>query len=375
MPFTSRFRGQALRFSLGLYAIVLLSHCTTPSSSLAERPAETTNDAGSTDASNDASPDTGAPTMDGSFPDVGNQDSSKDVEIPQVLEPDGPPELRLLHAVSDYPYIRFCLVPWVQNQAGKSPLPSLSTLTFGEHQLVTWPADVDLEHTDYRVFVMSGPDVFGSGLSCDTWLNDPPPGNRVQALPVLPAGTLTEPRSLLLIAQGCLGGSVALDPVFACGGSIDSEAGNLSMTLVEMSRIPPKNTFGIQVVHAMAALEPVRVRGVSAVTGSSVYLASTVGLGSIRPSPPWQADIAEVLGPVPTKGTIQITTVQSNTMVKEFEVGTSLLASGFTDQDLTNNRAFVLVLAGSKPGSPNGMELDNPARLLWIPSPTLPNTP
>ena len=85
---------------------------------------------------------------------------------------------------------------------------------------------------------------------------------RARGLPAISAGTLTQGRSLALVANGCMGGATYSDAnaVSYCGDGYSERTPSLSAVLVSLSRQHSFDHVGLQVVHASLANSEIQVR-------------------------------------------------------------------------------------------------------------------
>jgi hypothetical protein len=129
-------------------------------------------------------------------------------------------------------------------------------------------------------------EVAGAGGAGPTPVPDPP-ALRVRALPTLPAGTLSAGYSILLVAEGCLGGPwfVDKDDEQVCGEGYFGGT-TLASSLVVMSRETSFN-MGLQALNASRASGPLDAV-ISPPSGSvdfPIPLASDIVDGQVAPVP------------------------------------------------------------------------------------------
>lgn len=343
--------------------------CSTGGSSLADKgddpPAGNVADAAAEDAGQGGK---GGANGKDAFPEVGpdgEYDALGDTALPDVapdvfVEPDGAPELRFLHGVADATAVRVCLLPW----SGAAPLPGApvplgtTDIAYGGSLLLTAPVGAVPEGA-FRPVVVGGDLAKANGLDCATVLSQPPAGVRVAGLPVLPAGTLTAPRSLLLVATGCLGGVALPDPGAACGQGLPPLAANPSAVVVTLSRAaPPASALGLQVVHASATSPELALRIVPDKAEGGVVVTSQVAFGGIEPRPPRQLDPA-LLGVVPTAATLALADTQGNALFTQL-LGDALATSGQAESALAAGKGLVLVVVGPRPSTVDAAVANGP---------------
>ena len=312
-------------------------------------------------------------------PDAPPADVAPDV----FVDPDGPPELRFLHGLADVPTVRACLVPWQGDAAVASPpaVPSME-VPYGGSIALAPPAGADPGGA-FRVVLVAGDAAALGASSCQDFLAAPKAGVRVAALDVLPPLTLTQPRSLLLVATGCLGGVVLADPLAACGmlavppkpdaGADAAALPDLStagLVLAELSRVaPPADRVGLQVMHASATLGNVDVRLVPEGGQPPVPLAKGLGLGAIAPHPPLAVNVDVGFGIVPEQSAVGVSDSTGDALLAGVSAG--LASAGIPFAELAGGKGFVLVLVGPRPSPSDASTGGNSMRLVWMRQPAL----
>lgn len=272
-------------------------------------------------------------------PDVEAIDAAPDV----VVEPSGPPVLRFLHGVADTPVVRLCFVEWGSSGASSSGPPT-GELAFGA-SLTLSPSDPSKAH---RAAVVGGDAAALAKLDCAVVFDAPPMGVRVMPLPVIPAGALSAPRSLLLVAAGCLGGAVVTDPAAVCTQLASPTQLAPGFALVELSRVPPPSgQLSVQLVHAAQNLPAVDAVIVSS-EGDTRPLVSSTSFGGVTPKPPAPLDAAW-LGALPKGARLDVRDAVSSQVFAPQPLGDELSASGLSTADLVPGARFVAVLLGSRP--------------------------
>ena len=112
---------------------------------------------------------------------------------------------------------------------------------------------------------------------------------RVRALPAISAGTLNAGRSLLLVANGCLGGATfghAQGEAY-CGAGYSEREPTVSAILVSLSRRVAFDRTGMQVVNASPANPEIFVRSSAPLPSQdfAITIASNVVPGQVAPRP------------------------------------------------------------------------------------------
>lgn len=304
-----------------------------------------------------------------------------DVVADVYTDIDGPPELRFLHGFADAPTVRVCLVPWGGGAPLASPVavPSMD-IPYGGVVMLAPPAGADVAG-EYRMVAVAGDLSKLGGATCQTLLSTPPAGVLVAPLVALPPQTLTAPRSLLVVGEGCIGGLVLGDAATACGtagvpaptdgGATGPDKRTAGSVVVELSRVPPAaDMVGLQVLHASGTLPALSVRAVPMGGGTPVSLAQGLGLGAIAPHPPLSVSHDATFGLVPAQSQIVVADMSGDLF--GVSVGDALAFSGIDTAELSPGKGFVLVVVGPKP-SPLDAGLANPGRVVWIRQPIIPS--
>ncbi len=325
---------------------------------------------------------------------------------PDVVEPNGPDRLTLVHGVVDAKRIAFCFASVDTSGTSTlvgSPLPaagldfahatslgSLPGLDFAKDALqpVVIAGDLSLVSgmtCDAAVALAeqmstpdAGPDAAGDAGSdgsagdaaadgavaadaaasdaapdaiADAAADAPPPVApplRAEALPVLPAGTLTGGRSYLLVAAGCMGApgfSDSLDQA-VCGDGYAPDQPTLTPVVVRMSRITQPNLLGLQVVNASRATDSLTLQSGTPpnTTHNALTIASNVGFGAILPRPPY-LDHALVDYGTPLD-TVPLNAYSGSTLALSDPWSATLQAGGLSK--LADGQTYALIAVGPR---------------------------
>ena len=368
----------------GFTLLVGAGACTSNHDLLATQPSS----GGSGGALPDAAPD--AQGGGGGVPDA----------APDVTEPTGPDRLTLLHGVVDATRIAFCFARVDSGGASLpvgSPLPAQG-LDFAHATSVPSLQGLDFAKDAIQPIVIAGDLSLVSGKTCDAAIalaqqmsapdagpdaavqdagadaapsdaaadastdakgdapsdaavDAPPPAPpplRAQALPVLPAGTLTGGRSYLLVAAGCMGApgfSDSLDQA-VCGDGYAPDRPTLTPVVVRMSRITAAERLGLQAVNASRATDNLTVQSGTPpnTTENALRVASELGFGAILPRPPdldhALVDYGTPIGTVPLEGLSGSTSALSQTW-------SDALARGGVSK-LENGQTYAIIVVGPR---------------------------
>lgn len=185
----------------------------------------------------------------------------------------------------------------------------------------------------------------------DAAVDAPPPVApplRAEALPVLPAGTLTGGRSYLLVAAGCMGApgfSDSLDQA-VCGVGYAPDQPTLTPVLVRMSRLTKPDKLGLQVVNASRGTDSLTLQSGTPpnTTHNPLTLASSVGFGAILPRPP---DLARQLAAygVPL-GTVPLQAYSGAALALTQKWSAALSLGGLSK--LQNGQTYALIAVGPR---------------------------
>jgi hypothetical protein len=176
-----------------------------------------------------------------------------------------------------------------------------------------------------------------------------PPRLRTGLLPIVPPGTLSAGRSMLLVGTGCIGGPafVANEARLACGETYSAESPTLSAVLVRLSRTRGVGKLGLQVVQASLATEEVEVRSapLTMVSELPITLTAQHGYGVVMP------DTARIDLPASTFGATSslwgVQVSQGGSVLYSEPWADIAEQSGVTVQD---SRSYSLVLVGPSVG-------------------------
>lgn len=171
------------------------------------------------------------------------------------------------------------------------------------------------------------------------------PRLRVRGLPAIPAGALSSGRSLVLIANGCLGGRgfSGLKAEQYCGAGYTETEPTVSANLVALSRALRFDRVGLQVVHGSLANLAVDFRSGPTLLseGGWVSIASRVVQGQVAPRPALLNYTASDYGAT----RLYRVEVSATSGVLFSEGWATVLARGGLTE-LSSERTYALVLSG-----------------------------
>jgi hypothetical protein len=198
--------------------------------------------------------------------------------------------------------------------------------------------------------VASGGDGASAGEGGSAGAAETPPAVRsalrVRGLPAIAAGTLNQGRSLVFVANGCLGGATygGNAAVQYCGEGYSSRQPTVSAILVSLSRQSSPEHVALQVVHASLANAQVELRSrppfPSMATGVGI---ASVMLGQVAPRPASIQNTAFDLGSS-RKYYLSLEEQGSSLFSQSWA---SALANGELAQ-LENGRGYALIVNGPR---------------------------
>ncbi|MEM1031715.1 MAG: hypothetical protein AAGN82_15295 [Myxococcota bacterium] len=206
-----------------------------------------------------------------------------------VVEPPGPTRITVVHGVVDADAVRFCFRPFPAIASGLQPWPGPTGLSYARAGVLdptdgSLPADGDVE-----VFIVAGDLAAAAGSNCDELVDTAPADVLVRSAGVIPRSALAAERSLLFVADGCVGGPGHEDETQddICGVGYDPSFGNAGLVAGFMSRLPRPDALSLQFVHASRAtsVPDVRYRVAASTVATLAFPGWTAG--AIGPFPPF----------------------------------------------------------------------------------------
>jgi hypothetical protein len=280
------------------------------------------------------------------------------------VEPQGTRALTFVHGVVDAETIAFC---FARANGGDiellgDPIPK-SGLAYGAALALSELPGIDLAKEDFIPFVVAADATLLSTSSCatldaqanvvtDAGADAAPfdPAIRSRALALIPAATLSDGYSYLLVAAGCLGAPSHTDAALdqsVCGTGYAPSTPTLTPVVVQMSRLTQPDRLGLQVVHASVATESVSVRSLPAESSlAAVQIAYEVSPGAIAPRPPNLAYGSLLFGTPLGDGSLEVASAQSATFSVAFSWATALSLA--KTGSVADGRTYALVLLGPR---------------------------
>jgi hypothetical protein len=289
----------------------------------------------------------------------GGDNSGTGIEDAGDPEPLGPWSLTWLNGIVDQASTRVCLVPVKSGQemaTAAMPLPPGGALPFAGSFALGAVSGLDPRTDDLHPYLVPAD---GPG-SCSDWLASEA-GAGVVSLPVIPAGTLADGRSYLLVATGCVapeaagdGGPPSDKPVpssdTVCGD--DPSVAGASLALVRLSRIDTQGQLGFQVVHASAATPDALVVLSEPITGSTLFSISRLDFGQIAPAHEQQLVGRSKLDLNAGSASLRIAAGGTPSFpLVDATLASIFAASNLGDRALDMGDAFTFVLIGARPGA------------------------
>jgi len=169
---------------------------------------------------------------------------------------------------------------------------------------------------------------------------------RVRGLPAISAGTLNAGRSLVFVANGCMGGATysGKSAEQYCGAGYTPREPTVSAILVSLSRQVSDDHVALQVVHASLANTQVELRARPPFPSKSAGVAiASVQSGQVAPRP---ASIQNALFDLGSARKYQVS-VDSQANVLYAQPWSTVLSQGALSE-LENGRGYALVFNGPR---------------------------
>lgn len=267
------------------------------------------------------------------------------------VEPEVPTELTLVNGVADADSAAFCFVRNPAGEDGAMPWPSASGLAFA-HAAKVDVAALGLGGNDLEVKVVVGDATALGAKTCKQL--DGAPGIVMRSLAVVPASVLDEPRRLVLVATGCIGGETHVGPEgpLACGQAYAPDQPTAGLVAGFLSSLGEPTALRMQLVHGVVALSsPASVGVAPGIDGAMLAtVASNWTYGAFAPNTP---DDALAVGDIVDAAKARIAVSSSNGS-GEVALAEALANGGVKVGGLQNGDGLALVAVGARPGLPKG---------------------
>ncbi len=292
--------------------------------------------------------------------DAGDGSTDQAVDSPPPIQPDGPSVFSFVHAIPDSPALRVCfavrsgssftllpVAPWPSDAAGLAYAHAASASTV--------PGNVDLGSTDIRPIVLTG-DLSQLGTSTCEAMSTPPAGVQASSLPVIPRGTLTHGRHVIMAAAGCVGGDTHQDTAqeTICGDGYLPDHPTLTLYVASLDRAPSQDFIGLQVFNASLATPLSQVDHVVADPVTRTTIVSSLPPGAVAPSPPNYALTPGQLGGSGSANRLELFDSGMQQASSTVMVADAMARGGLASQDVVAGRNFTVVLVGPRAGTPDG---------------------
>ncbi len=297
---------------------------------------------------------------DDALADVEDALSDDAYDPPLPIQPDGPSVFTFVNGIPDAPAIRVCFA--LRTQSGfelqpVAPWPSDAAGIAYAHASAdsSVPGGVDLASEDVRVVVISG-DLASIGNRTCAELAAPPAGVVLSPLEVIPAGTLSHGRHVVMAAAGCVGGESHTDPAqeTVCGVGYAPTHPTVTLLLGTVDRVPPSDRVGLQVFAASLATPLSQVDHVLADPVVRTTLATDLAPGAVAPQPP-NADIEpDWFGGPGSPNRFEIFDSGQPGASSTVLVGDAMARGGVAGQDVVSGSNFTVVLVGPRAGLGDG---------------------
>jgi hypothetical protein len=169
---------------------------------------------------------------------------------------------------------------------------------------------------------------------------------RARGLPAISAGTLSAGRSLLFVANGCLGGATYSGKTAAdyCGAGYTPRQPTVSAVLVSLSRQVSTDHVALQVVHASLANEQVELRSRPPFPSMDMGLGiASVQMGQVAPRP---ASIENTLFDLGSARKYRVSVESGGEPLFSQSWASVLMGSGLSE--LKDGEGYALVLNGPR---------------------------
>ncbi len=266
-----------------------------------------------------------------------------------IVEPPGPTRLTVVNGVVDHDAVRFCFLPY-PDPGGSAvlPWPGVEGLPFARGAAIEPDEAVPFEG-DVELVIMAGSLAATGGKDCLELVQNTPAGVELSSIGVLPASVLDEQKSLLLVANGCLGGpghSHEQEEI-ACGPGYSEAAPNVSVLAGFMSRMTSDMKVAMQFAQGSSALPDLRLRVQPGEAGAQPALAvDTWTPGAIAPFPPLtslsQADLLVI-----DQAQLALYNTSSSNSIHSASWASAFSNSTLSSADVVDGAGLVFIAVGA----------------------------
>ena len=267
------------------------------------------------------------------------------------VEPDVVTALTFVNGVVDADAASFCFLRHPADAMGELPWPSAAGVPFAHAAKVDLEA-LGLKGHDIEVKAVVGTAAAIGAKTCAAL--ESAPGVLVRSLAIVPASAFDEPRHLVLVADGCVGGETHTAPQESavCGMAYAANKPTAGLVAGYLSGLGAVGALRMQFVHAVVGMSsPASIGVAPGIDGAMLdSVATNWTLGAIVPSPPYAAmALADLIDP--PKARIAVSSSSGNADVVFAVALSNGAVNGGTLMD-GDGLAFVGV--GASPGVPNG---------------------
>jgi hypothetical protein len=272
------------------------------------------------------------------------------------VEPEGPTKLTVVNGIADYDAVRLCFVPYPDGSGG-TPWPGASGLAFAESAVLDPATGPIPRGSDVEVIAMTGDLDATSGMDCDALEAAPPAGVERRALAVLPATALAEPKSVVLVTTGCMGGpghddeELAID---ACGFGYASDQPSATLVAGFLSRLPAALQVSLQFVQGAMGLQTAAVAvKPGAEPAAGILAVDEWSWGAIAPFPPFINFSLDELGSLP-EAAVELSLNPASNPFEVITFGAAFANSDLDIDEVVNGSAVTFVAVGAAPSAGGG---------------------
>jgi hypothetical protein len=262
-----------------------------------------------------------------------------------IEEPPGPTKLTVVAGIVDAAAIQFC---FMSEESSGMPWPGTG-LPYAHAGTLEPPTGT------IEVIAIGGDLASVGGKSCDELSEQPPAGTVVRSLGIVPGEVLTAERSILLVANGCLGGTDHSDPLeeSVCGLGYEPELGNAGLIAGFMSRIALSDKVPLQFAQASVAMPPYDLKVKTHASASPQAVITGWSLGALQPFPPFLVLSQQALAQ-PNEARLGVYPSSAQDPVFEAPWSVAFANSELSASDVQNGRGLVFVAVGPAPTVPVG---------------------